>query len=324
MKLVDNPAYFGLNYYGRTRSFRDKDGKRKTVERPKEEWVTIRGYTPAIISESLYNLVKKQHVEPPALNGPNMKYFLSGRLLCGACGTSQTGASRWGRIRRYRCRATYKTAVSAKTCVASYIDAETPEALVWSEVVNALKHPQVLIRDLQQHVRSEESNIGEEIKLLEKEIENLRRQELNYAKMSADPDFDVEVVKSLNAPVLALRREREREKNVLDAQLARQHDAVDFEKQIVEYCQKIGENIDSVTDFDGKREVLAVFDVRVRATKDEIEITANVNPDSIDYMKSTTTTAQTSASRHAHSRRLARVSARQDWMVTTLPSPLRR
>ena len=211
-----------------------------------------------------------------------------------------------------------------QTCTASHIDADTLEALVWSEVVNTLNHPRVLIRDLQQHVRSDESNSGEEIEQLEKEIENLRRQELNYDKMAAAPDFDVEVVKSLNAPVFALRREREREKSVLDAQLARQHGAVDFEKQLVEYCQNIGENIGSVTDFDGKHFSLAVFDVRVRATKDEIEITANVNPDSINYMKNTTTIARTLASPHARIRHLERVSAHRDSMVTKLPLLLRR
>ena len=252
------------------------------------------GYTPAIIPESLYKLVRVQLGRPIALNGPNMQYFLSGRLLCGECGTPLSGASRWGKHRKYRCKATYKTEVREKTCSASYIDADTLESLVWSEVVNALKRPEVLIRDLQQHVNGGEGKIGEEIARLEKEIEELKRQELNYAKMAAEPDFDVNVVKAQNAPVFALRREKNREKEVLEAQWARQQDAVDIEEQILEYCQKIGENIDSVTDFDGKREILSAFDVKVSATKEAIKITANVNSECIDYMKNTTTIARTS------------------------------
>ena len=129
---------------------------------------------------------------------------------------SVTGGSRWGRFRKYRCRATNKTSVSEKTCRASYIDADLLESLVWSDVVNALKNPMVLVRDLQRHLDSGEGNIGEEIASLDKEIRELKRQELNYAKMAADPDFDVDVVKAANAPVLALRQEQEREKEVLE------------------------------------------------------------------------------------------------------------
>ena len=303
-RILENTAYFGMNYYGRTKTYKDKDGRRKTVERPKEEWVQMWGYTPAIIPESLYKLVREQIGRPTALRGPTMQYFLSGRLLCGECGTPQSGASRWGRLRKYRCKATYKTEVREKTCSASYIDADTLESLVWSEVVNALKRPEVLIRDLQQHVNGGEGKISEEIARLEKEIEALKRQELNYAKMAADPDFDVNVVKALNAPVYALRREKKREKEVLEAQWARQQDAVDIEEQILEYCQKIGENIDSVTDFDGKRELLSAFDVKVWATKETIKITANVNSECIDYIKNATTIARTSALRREYIHRL--------------------
>ena len=96
----------------------------------------------------------------------------------------------------------------------------------------------VLVRDLQRHLDSGEGNIGEEIARLDKEIRELKRQELNYAKMAADPDFDVDVVKAANAPVLALRQEQEREKEVLEAQRARKDDAAEIEEQLIEYCQK--------------------------------------------------------------------------------------
>ena len=209
---------------------------------------------------------------------------------------SVTGGSRWARFRRYRCRATNKTSVGEQTCHSSCIDADLFESLVWSYVVNALKNPMVLVRDLQRHLDSGEGNIGEEIARLDKEIKELKRQEKNYAKMAADPDFDVDIVKTANAPVLALRQEKEREKEVLEAQKARHDDAAVIEEQLTEYCQKIGEDIDSVTDFDGKRKVLAAFDVMVSGTKDEVKITANINPECIDSIQNATTIARTWAS----------------------------
>ena len=228
----------------------------------------------------------------------------TGRFRCGECGVSVTGGSRWGRFRRYRCRATNKTSVGEQTCHSSYIDADLFESLVWSDVVNALKNPMVLVRDLQRHLDSGEGNIGEEIARLDKEIKELKRQEMNYAKMAADPDFDVDVVKAANAPVLALRQEKEREKEVLEAQKARHDDAAEIEEQLIEYCQKIAVNIDSVTDFDGKREVLAAFDVMVSGTKDEVKITANINPECIDSIQNATTIARTWALRREYIHRL--------------------
>ena len=262
-------------------------------------------FTPPIICESLYKKVHEHLGRPTALNGPKQRYLLTGHFRCGECGVSVTGGSRWGRFRRYRCREPLaRMRLVGKPCYASYIEADLFESLVWSDVVNALKNPMVLVRDLQRHLDSGEGNIGEEIARLDKEIKGLKRQEMNYAMMAADPDFDVDVVKTANAPVLALRQEKQREKDVLEAQKARHDDAAVIEEQLTEYCQKIAENIDSVTDFDGKREVLAAFDVMVSGTKDEVRITANINPERIDSIQNATTIEQTLALRREYIHRL--------------------
>ena len=287
-RILDNSSYFGLDIYRRTRTYMGEDGKRKTVERPKEEWIEIRTFTPPIISERLYLIVKERLGRPIALNATPQPYLLTGFTVCGTCGTPVTGASRMGKSRQYRCRATFATSVSGATCHESYFRADDIEALVWAEVVGALKDPQVLISDLQHFLSTGDGNVGEEIARLRREIRNLRRQEANFAALAKNPNFDIETVAAQNAPVLALRRELQKSLEDLENQQARRDEAAEVEAQIIEYCQTIGENIDSIGDFDHKRETLAAFGVKVWATKRAIKIVAFVNPE-------ITTIARTSA-----------------------------
>ena len=58
-KILTTTSYMGLDYYGKTRSV----GGGKCVAKPKEEWIEIRGYTPALISEPLYQKVQERLAE---------------------------------------------------------------------------------------------------------------------------------------------------------------------------------------------------------------------------------------------------------------------
>ena len=291
-RILENSSYYGLDIYGRTRSYMAEDGKRRTVDRPKEEWIEIRDFTPPIISERLFLMAKERLGRPVALNASPQRYLLTGFMSCGTCGTSVTGASRMGKHRQYRCRATFATSVSGATCHESYFKADDVEALVWAEVVRALKNPQVLFRDLQDYLDTGDGNIGEEIARLRKEIRNLRRQEANFAALAKKPDFDIEIVAAQNAPILALRRELEQSLKDLEEQQAHRDEAAEMEMQVIEYCHTIGENINSIKDFDAKRETLAAFGAKVWGTKGAVKIVAFVNPE-------ITTIARTSASLRA-------------------------
>ena len=142
-RMLDNTTYFGLDHYGRTRTYMDDNGRRKAVERPKEEWIEIREFTPPIISDKMYLAAKERLGRPSALRATPQPYLLTGLMVCGTCGTPVTGASRMGKARQYRCRATYRTSVSGATCQESYFRADGIEFLVWAEVVNVLKNPLV-------------------------------------------------------------------------------------------------------------------------------------------------------------------------------------
>ena len=304
-RILHNTAYHGLNYYGRTKSYMD-GGRRKMVARPPEEWIEIRGFTPPIILESTFIRAQEQMRRPFAVNAAPRIYLLTGFAFCATCGTPLSGASRMGKKRQYRCRATYATAIDPMTCHESYMNADEIEDIVWDEVVRALKNPQALIRDLERHLNSGDGNIGKEMSELTREIARLVRQEANFIAMASDPDsFDKEMVARQSTPVVALLREKRRELEILKLQHARQDDVAAIQDQLVDYCNRIAENIDTIEGPDGKRNTYSAFDVKVWATKNSVKIIAQVNPEEISSRNSDVTTiAQTLALRHEYIHRL--------------------
>ena len=107
--------YIGQTYTFRSRgvepSYRRKSAKdvrrKRTAReiRPSEEWVSLPGATPPIISEELF--VAAQHqLRQNAVNSPRNRkhqYLLSGRIKCG-CGWSMRGLTVPPRYVYYRCR----------------------------------------------------------------------------------------------------------------------------------------------------------------------------------------------------------------------------
>ena len=59
-KILTTTSYVGLDYYGKTSSV----GGGKRVAKPKEEWIEIRGYTPALVSEALFEKVQERLAGP--------------------------------------------------------------------------------------------------------------------------------------------------------------------------------------------------------------------------------------------------------------------
>ena len=57
-RMLCNSSYVGRDYYGKTETLRLSDGRRITVRRPRELWIEITEFTPAIICEGLFGRVQ--------------------------------------------------------------------------------------------------------------------------------------------------------------------------------------------------------------------------------------------------------------------------
>ena len=99
------------------------------------------------------------------------------------------------------------------------MNAHELEEIVWVEVVKALKNPEVLIRDLIQHLKGDNGNLQDEMSELRREIARFERMESNLIAMASDfESFDIDSVRKQSAPIVALLKEKRRELEVLNAQ----------------------------------------------------------------------------------------------------------
>ena len=148
-RLVTNPAYAGVTYYGRTKRI-TREGQLVRIEaRPPEEWIEIRGATPAIVSKAEFNRTKAALGRPKKrLTSPPQNYLLRGHISCGDCGGPMTGTILSKRYRYYQCVNARSSTYRPSTCSARYVPAEPLENSVWPEVVKILEGPSVVFAEL--------------------------------------------------------------------------------------------------------------------------------------------------------------------------------
>jgi site-specific DNA recombinase len=119
--ILKNPAYTGKTYV-----FTTACGKQ--FARPRADWVEIRGVTPAIISQELFDGAQRQlrvNQEKSTRNNSTNQYLLHGHLRCRECGRSYIGGSAIGKrivdghryVRRYyRCMGKLKMYAPVERC----------------------------------------------------------------------------------------------------------------------------------------------------------------------------------------------------------------
>jgi hypothetical protein len=56
-RILTNEAYIGVDYYGRTKTQKLRGGRRVLDQVPREQWIKIEDFTPAIIDAKAFHLV---------------------------------------------------------------------------------------------------------------------------------------------------------------------------------------------------------------------------------------------------------------------------
>jgi len=277
-RIVRNPAYCGLTYFGQTRY---EKGKRMAV--PKDKWTALPDATPAIISEELFEQAQNALKKSKELHPGRAKheYPLTGFAVCGKCGSPLVGSClKHGNYRYYHCRGTYPTASRKPICNEHYIKAEWLDNEVWNRVKGVLSQPEVLLNEIGKLTETEQMASGS----LEKEIKDLTRQMKAYAsqervmmnmlrrKLISD---DV-VLDEINQ----MKQERAADEKKLASLLATKESIEKTENlkaHLKELCAKIVPNLDACT-YSQKREAYKYLDLKVTATSEGADIKGYVHP----------------------------------------------
>ncbi len=306
-RIVRNPVYHGVTYFGRTKSVNGKQ-----IATPEEYWTVLPDTTQAIIDKELFDraqaaLARSKELHPgKALH----EYPLSGVLFCGYCGRPLVGSCLNKRYRYYRCRGAYDSASRKRVCDARYIQADWLEEVVWEKVKAVLRQPELLLAEVRSQVEAgkEELSTGE----LDREIAGLKRKLKKYPaqerrlmsafKLGFTPDI---VLDEMNQT----KKEKEAD-TVRLAQLQATKDSLaranDLEEHLRELCSRIVRDLDNCT-YQDKKDAFRYLDLRVTATQEGVDIKGYVQPKLI-------TTGQTSALLHARSYHCRWVELRRGWM----------
>ena len=182
-KTLKNRAYIGETYVytkylvkGQTKSY---------ITRPREQWISIPGATPAIISQEIFEAAQarmetnKEH----ARRNTRAEYLLAGRIVCGKCGRQYWGFLKrtiWNKKvyphRYYHCAGKFKR-VAYDTCDNRNWSADKLEIEVWAEISKVINNPDILLQELET-----QRNIQKQLAGMEKEVMDIQKRLLILEK----------------------------------------------------------------------------------------------------------------------------------------------
>jgi site-specific DNA recombinase len=192
--ILRNERYRGLVVWNRTRKIRDpKTGKRIHRERPRSDWKMREAEELRIVSEDAWKAVQRRSAVvqnnfrrglPKGLCGRSFssRYFLSGFLKCGVCGSALTivsgrGMSNWG---KYGCAVHSERGACSNEMRVRRIDIEREVlAGLQREIFNddvikfAIREFEKQLRERMRSVRSDTEGKRQRREVLRAEIENL-------------------------------------------------------------------------------------------------------------------------------------------------------
>lgn len=147
--ILRDEVYAGVFYGNRTEIIEDDNGKRRTVERPRDEWVPVQ--VPPIISREQWERVQQKldaaNSERPKRHA-KYNYLLARKLRCGVCGKSGTTypAYRNGEVvLYYRCSTQTDPTRATLPCTLPMFRADTTDREVWRTFVDVLTHPETFL-----------------------------------------------------------------------------------------------------------------------------------------------------------------------------------
>lgn len=281
--ILTYEGYVGKVYWGKAK----RVGKTRMSRQPRDEWIEVA--IPAIIDEETFLAAQVQLRRNRERSPRNRKYeylLVGGRLRCGRCGRTVTGAGTARGRRYYRC-ASRNAIVDRQLQCRGSLEANDVESRVWVAVERILNDPDVIQAEVaRQHAEADHTRaeILPQLELLETALGKCDREETRWAEAYAAEVINIRELKAYRADI-ALRRQRlHAERVAVQAGL----DAIghlDSQAQaLVAYCERVRQNLRTFTAAE-RRRALDALDVRVSWTPGEPLTIAGTIPLSEDAIR---------------------------------------
>ena len=189
-RILKNEAYKGIWWYGKTRQVSTEEG-RKIYEQPKDAWIEIP--FPPLVDEEVWDRVQNIKERRMSRSKRNTKvfYMLQHLVRCAECGmllggraTKQNTVRRNGRVyhydldpprRYYKCYGMQKRLFNCREH--PFIRAEGLEDLIWGEVKQVIKNPEIITAGIEALDTQDDSGLSEEIARAELEMRDVQMEE---------------------------------------------------------------------------------------------------------------------------------------------------
>jgi len=275
LKILKNPAYTGRTY-----AFTAMNGK--PGAKPREDWIEIHDVTPAIISDELFEAAQKQLRENTLKASRNTRheYLLRGHIWCQSCQHSfygcTTGDLHGSKIRlrrRYRCRGKSALIAPGVRCDNASWQADKLETLVWTHIARVLDNPELIISEIEKQ-RQEANQLGvleSELQQAQRQLKALEREQEQLLQWALKGFPEVTIV-SENKRINQRRATLQAQKAELDTRIKASREAAVSLPKIDQFARIIKEQLISL-DFETKRQVLDMLDIKVWLDGHNVEIT---------------------------------------------------
>lgn len=268
-RILGNETYTGTWYYGKTKMMDDgkkrkpkpKCGFGKQVGRPRDEWIAVT--VPVIIDEETFKRVAlriKLNAEQSDRSAKH-EYLLGRRLRCAKCNYTYKGRTRH-QSHYYYCGGKEQSPVSL--CDAPTFRGKDVDFSMWNWLASLIKNPQALIAGLQEKQTDaveENQVLLDRLTMIENQIADQEVQLGKILDLYLTGDFErgmlTERKLRLENNINNLRKEHLEISSTIE-KLTLTDDQI---SEIQEFCDGIRDRIDTA-DFDEKRQLLELFDVR--------------------------------------------------------------
>jgi len=280
--ILRNETYAG--------TWHDNKRKRGKGANPSESWIPVS--VPPIISRELWEAAQERIAanRERLRRRPKYPYLLSGILRCGNCSRAFIGmTSVPSRDRRPKAYHYYRCTDSTRTwkeghCQMPKLHAEVADTLVWEKIAEALRNPELLIREYDRQVENgKDTKTQQRVGQIERELDNLKRKQDRNLDLYAEEEIDMPTLKKRQGELRGQKASLEREKEALQQILARQNTDM---ASVNDFCQLVSQGLDAVT-FDEKRQILHLLNIEGRVRDGVITLTGCIpDAESCDYRAS--------------------------------------
>ena len=277
--ILHNRKYIGEYTYN-CRAGKDKNGRHNSHKtKPEEEIIRIPNGVPRIIDTKTFNKVNKKldkNKRGKCTFRSNSTYLLAGLVKCGECGFSYQGNTRksgkGATYSSYRCG---RRAGHAEIgCKNPEIEKHRLENFVIEQVFKYLftdEGIKEIVKQINAYHKEIQSTKGKDIKLYEKQLRNLKKQQSNIARAIANGADSEAFIDEINKITQSIKDVEQRIEKETPAELPTISEA-----QVRNAIKTLEEEMKNETDINAKKEFINAYVESVVINKETVEVTIKV------------------------------------------------